>query len=235
MIAKLTEITKNTEKKFIFSSSVFSVISVLSLFLVIGGCSSPSAANNKLRIENQQLQTQLDAAKTEIETNRATIHSLESKTGTLPTLPQDRLEKLFTTASIKLGKLTSGDNWDSTKPADTGIKVQVTPIDGQGDQLKSAGSFSIDAFDLDQPDGTRIGHWTFDAAESRQRWFGGALLYAYVFQLPWQTIPTRHELTLKVTFTDELTGRQFTKQQPIKVNPPTPIATKSATKPISQP
>ena len=45
--------------------------------------------------------------------------------------------------------------------------------------------------------------------------------YEYVLTCPWQDVVPRHpELTVKVTFTDELTGRQFTLQQALKVNPP---------------
>lgn len=217
----------NTEKKIKMS---FSVSSVLTLLVGIAGCASPSPVTNKLRVENEKLREQLEAQKREIETERASIQALEKKVGTVPTLPEDRLDKLFTVSGFKLGRLTGGDNWDSSKPADTGIKLELTPIDQQGDKLKAAGSITVDVFDLNQPTDPNIGHWTFDTAQARQNWFGGGLLNAYVFKLSWQKIPIHHELTLKVTFTDELTGRQFTQQRVVQVNPPS-----STTKPASAP
>src|SRR5437773_1888535 len=85
-----------------------------SIVLLLGpvGCGSPSAVNNKLRADNQALQEQIDALKRDRDADRATIKSLEERGGTAPTLPQARLDKLFTVYGIKLGRLTGGDDWD---------------------------------------------------------------------------------------------------------------------------
>jgi hypothetical protein len=197
----------------------------------IAGCARPSVANNKLRAENLRLQEEITRLNRELEARQATIRALEQRVGILQRLPEDRLDKLYTVHAIKLGRLTGGDNWDSSKPGDTGIKVAVTLLDQDGDKLKAAGSFVVDAFDLDAPsDPQRIGHWTFDSAQAGQHWLG-ALVYSYVLKCPWQQrLPTRQELTVRVTYTDDLTGRQFTQQQACKVNPP-PTTTQAASRP----
>ena len=190
------------------------------LCAALGGCSSPNAVNNKLREENQKQEEQISGLKRDLETARASVRAMEQKAGALPTLPQDRLDKLFTVSAIKLGKLTGGDDWDPSKPNDDGIKVAVTPIDQQGDKLKAAGSFVIDAFDLAETGAPQIGHWTFDTEQSKASWYG-SLMYGYVFKCPWQKrVPGHRELTVRVTFTDELTGRQFTEQVVCRVHPP---------------
>lgn len=206
---------------------------LLCLTTLAPGCAKPNLVNNKLRAENQQLQEQLDALKRQVEADRATIKSTEQRVGTLERLPQDRLDKLVTVYGIKLGRLTGGDDWDPDKPGDDGLKVAVQPIDRQGDKLKAAGSFVVDVFDLASPAGPDIGHWTFDLDQAAQQWYG-SLLYSYVLKCPWQKkVPAHNELTVRVTFTDELTGRQFTQQQVCKVNPP--ISQSSTTQPTSRP
>ncbi len=44
-------------------------------------------------------------------------------------------------------------------------------------------------------------------------------LYTYVLECPWQTVPPHPDLTVKVTFDDELTGRRFVDQTQVKVHP----------------
>lgn len=199
--------------------SVLSVVQLL-CFCFVAGCNSPSAANNKLRVENSKLQEQITALQREIQTDKATIQAREAMVGTLPTLPQERLDKLFTTGGIKLGRLTGGDPSSASKNGDVGIKVEVVPVDQQGEKLKAAGRFEIDAFDLAQPTDPQVGHWSFNVDEARQNWYGGGLLYSYVLKCPWQNkSPVHEELTLKVKFVDELTGREFTQQRVIKIRP----------------
>jgi hypothetical protein len=45
---------------------------------------------------------------------------------------------------------------------------------------------------------------------------------AYALTCPWQTIPKHPNLTVRVTFTDELTHAKFTIQRPVTVNLPPP-------------
>ena len=63
--------------------------------------------------------------------------------------------------------------------------------------------------------------WEFPVEQSQTYWHSFLMRYEYVLPCPWQDKVPRHpDVTVKVTFTDELTGRQFTAQQVIKVSPP---------------
>ena len=150
----------------------------------------------------------------------ATIQALQQNRPTAPSLPEQRLEKLFTTHGITLGRLTGGDDWDSAKPGDDGLKIYAVPTDDQNTPFKAAGSFKIEAFDLGDPAKPLIGTWTFDTTQTRELFFSHAMLYTYVLTCPWQTVPAHNDLTIKVTFQDELTGREFTVQKEVRVNPP---------------
>ena len=201
--------------------------------LVIPACSSPSKANNTLRLDQQRLEQQIADLKRQHAGDEATIAELQNKVGTIPTLPQDRLEKLFTTHGIELGRLTGGDDFDPATPGDDGLRIGVVPMDQQGQKLKAAGSITVDAFDLSDPQDTHIGHWTFDLDQTKKNWFGN-LLYTYVLRAPWQKIPRHPDLTVRVTFHDELTGREFTDQKLIKINPPPPSTTRPTTRAASR-
>ena len=192
----------------------------LVLLCLLSGCASPSAANNKLRVENQALTEKIEQLNRQIETHHATIDALEKKAGnTLPSLPESRLNKLFTATGIQLGKLTSLQYPDAPT---TNVEklpilsVQVVPLDNDGQTLKAAGSFAFDLFDLEGQTPVSIGHFNFSTDESRACWFGQGLLYNYIFKCPLETKPAHSEILLRVIFTEELTGRQFKAEKKIK-------------------
>src|SRR5206468_3820943 len=100
------------------------------------------------------------------------------------------------------------------------IRIYITPTDEHGDTIQAAGSFVIEAFDLDAKEPVRIGHWEFPTLESRKHWQAMLLDAAYVLTCPWQTVPLNPSLTIRTTFTDELTHASFTIQKPVTVSVP---------------
>src|SRR3954452_4154622 len=118
------------------------------MLLICTSCSSPSTANIELRKEKQALQDQIAELNRVHQADQATIQGLQNQIGTLPTLPQNRLDQLFTVHGLELGRLTGGADLDPKKPGDEGIKVYATPTDDDGEPIKAAGTFVIEAFDL---------------------------------------------------------------------------------------
>jgi len=200
----------------------------------LGGCTTPSKANIELRKQNQQLHDQLATLQRTHAADQATIAGLQHSTTTLPTLPQQRLEQLFTTHGFSIGRLTGGADLDPARPGDEGLKVYITPTDGQGDSLKAAGSIEISAFDLAKEGNQKIGAWSFPLQDAAKNWYG-SLLSCYVLTCPWQTIPRHDRLTVKIVFTDALTGRRFTQQKVLEVVLPPEPATQPSQTPASQP
>lgn len=188
------------------------------------GCGSPNKVNIELRKQVQSLQAENAKLRQEHAADERVIAGLRDRQGTLPTLPSDRLAKLFTTHGIQFGRLTSGMNLHPDKPGDEGIAVYVVPVDETGDKLKAAGSFDIDAFDLAEPQSPFVGHWHFDLQQARATWSDVLIEYNYVLICSWQNVIPKHaDLTVKVTFLDELTQTPFTAQRVVRVNlPPAP-------------
>src|SRR6476661_8524929 len=85
------------------------------------GCGKPNAGAIVVRKENQQLQSKIDELNRQHDADAAKIKSLEESKGTLPTLPNDRLEKLFTTHGLEFGKLTGVEG--------NKLRVFVVPTD----------------------------------------------------------------------------------------------------------
>src|SRR5947209_7875028 len=138
------------------------------LLILVPACARPSRANNTLREEHLHLEQQIADLERQRAADVATIAELQNKVGSVPTLPQERLEKLFTTHGIELGRLTGGEDWDSAHPGDDGLRVAVVPVDQQGQKLKAAGTLTIDAFDLSASDDPHLGHWVFDLDQAKK-------------------------------------------------------------------
>src|SRR5947207_2826492 len=76
--------------------------------LLASGCSSPDKANITVRKQKQELEAKLADLQRQHEGDLATIRALEAKATTVPVLPNDRTEKLFTTHGLTFGRLTTG-------------------------------------------------------------------------------------------------------------------------------
>jgi hypothetical protein len=189
--------------------------------MLLGGCGAPNRANIELRKQNQQLEAQLNQLQTQHQSDRQAIQGLRDRGGSIPTLPSARLDQLFTTHGLEFGRLTGGADLDPHKPGDEGFVVFIVPTDQSGEKLKAAGTFDIDAFDLDDPAHPLIGHWHFDLQQSKQAWTGTLLQYNYVLTCPWKgRVPRHANLTIKVRFLDELTQTPYTAQRVIRINVP---------------
>src|SRR5690242_16579638 len=109
----------------------------LALSFALLGCGSPSAANIQLRKQNQELNDRVTQLQRDLAGANASIRALERRATTLPTLPQDRLAKLFTTHGLKLGRMSGEVDLDPAHPGTRGLKIAVSPVDQYGQALKA--------------------------------------------------------------------------------------------------
>jgi hypothetical protein len=193
---------------------------VASLALIVTACAEPDQANIQLRKDKQQLQDQLAHLQMANAAAEATIATLVKERDSGATLPTNRVDELFTAQGLRLGRLTGGSRLDGGVPYDLGLKVYAVPFDEQSDAIKAAGTFSVQAFDLDDTAHPLLGTWDFDVQHARAAWISALGNYTYVLRCPWQTVPKHPNLTVKVTFVDVLTGRIFTEQRVVSVTPP---------------
>ena len=209
----------------------------MSLFLFgPGGCflfqGNPSKANNDLRKQVQTLQGEVNGLKQQHEADQRALAAWQQRTPSQPTLPPDRLARLFTVHGLTFGRLTGGARLnppagkeplkagDHDPSGDDGIKVYVSPTDDTGEPFKAAGSFVVEAVDLAGAKPDEVGRWTFDLGQSRNLWGGTFLQRSYVLPCPWQKPPAHADLAVRVQFTDALTGATFAAQREVKVQLP---------------
>lgn len=193
------------------------VIGHWTLVIFLAGCRSPDKVNIQLRKDKQQLESQIAQLQQDLQAARARIAGLEKENGSLPTLPQDRLDKLATVHGIKLGRLTGGDPSNVRNGPDEGLRVYLSPVDETGEALKATGTVEVEAFDLALSGDNRIGRWSFDANALKSRWRSLGAFRTFVLECPWQKPPQRSKLAVKVTFRDELTGRVYDQIQEVSV------------------
>lgn len=188
------------------------------------------AANIELRKRNQALEQQVAGLQQDLQAARARIVGMEQRTGTLATLPQDRLDALFTVHDVEIGRLTGGADLARDGGFDEGIKVYVTPRDSAGDALKATGRLVIRTFDLANPP-VLLGEWTFSPEQLKPLWVGFGLVRGFVIELPWKTVPQTPELVVRIEFEDALTGRIVTATRQVRANPPPAGPAQATTEP----
>src|SRR5579863_8530833 len=199
---------------------------LLAVVLLAIGCSTPSKVNIELRKQIQKQDDELREARKQVEADKRVIAGLRDRMGVLPTLPSSRLDQLFTTHGLEFTRLTGGADLDPNKPGDEGLAIYVVPTDQTGQPLKAAGAFDVEAFDLANPSDPLVGHWHFNLQQSKETWNGMSLIYCYALICPWQKVPKHEDLTVKVTFFDELTQTPFSAQKLVHVMLPSQATTR---------
>ena len=144
---------------------------------------------------------------------------------------------LFCIAGIELGRYTGGLDTDG-KDGEEAVKVYLDPVDSAGSVLKAAGDVKIQLFDLAMlPGENLLGEYQWTADQIGSHWsdaiFGGS---HFSFICPWKQLPKHDQITIRVEFTDYLTGKTFTAQKVVRVRIPSSLPTTAPTsEPASQP
>jgi len=116
---------------------------------------------------------------------------------------------------LQLGRFTRLLDTDQNSTPDQ-IKIYLELRDGQGDTIKAAGSALAELYDLSAPpEQQKIARWEFDAAQLARLWRGGMMADHYLLEqeLPINPPVSAKNLTLRVCFTEALTGRTLEVQK----------------------
>ena len=151
----------------------------------------------QLEVENKELSEQVETL-TAIGT-KARIDALE------------RIER------IELGKMTGLFDKDKDGVEESLI-VYIRTIDGAGDLVKAAGSVEVALWDLDVPANPHLADWEVKPDELTKAWTPTLLTnyYRLKFDISGLLDDAKKELTVKVVFTDYVTGKVHRDQRVIK-------------------
>ena len=182
---------------------------------IAAGCENPEKIEIKtLREEKTQLTRQIEQANTENE-------QLKKQVAVLSALPADgRLENLYHLQQIKITDYTNFYDKDKDGKKETLI-VYIQPIDGERDIVKATGAVDVQLWDLNKAEGEALlRQWHVGPEELKKLWLVTLITVNYRLSLDLgdivDKIKTAEALTVKVKFTDYLTGKEFEEQKVIK-------------------
>ena len=188
---------------------------VLLSVLPLLGCGSPPSGDGSseriARLQKERLELQGQIARLEQLTER-----LQGQVDTLAGLPE-AVEKnyLYHLKQVKLSKYTGLYDQSGDKVADT-LRVYLKPIDQDGDIVKAAGLVDVQLWNLEgSAQGAMIGEWRVEPPALRALWYASLLTinYRLEFELPSAAVAVASPLTVKMQFTDMLTGKVFVQQR----------------------
>ena len=207
--------TSNVERR----SSAFVLVLLCSCALMhfVAGCES---TNGKIPLA-EQIQT-LKEQKTQLISQigqfKAENEQLKKQIQVLSGLPDDKLEGLYELQNIKITRYTNLYDKDKDGKKEKLI-VYIQPIDEEGDIVKAAGAVDVQLWDLNKEAGQALlGQWHVKPDELKKLWFATLITinYRLTFDVADKIDKFEEPLTVRVTFTDYLSGRVFKEQRTIK-------------------
>ncbi len=192
---------------------------VLILLLMIAGCGEDNfvkqleTKNARLENENRQLQKDIDAVRGENQQLTSQIKTLDELS------PEIRIASLYNLQSVKLTSYTNFYDKDKNGTKEKLI-VYIQPIDAEGDIIKASGSVEIELWNLNEgtDKGALLAKWTVGPDELKKMWFATIVTenYRLLFDVADIVKSFEKPYTVKMNFTDYVSGRVFTDQRVIE-------------------
>lgn len=189
------------------------------IFLIlVTGCAKPEEKES-IAVQIEQLTQEKSELQKQIEQSEKENEQLKQQVQVLSGLPENvKLENLNRLENIKIGRYTGFFDKDDDGKKEKLI-VYIQPTDEQGDGLKAAGTVEIQLWDLSKTNGqAMLGQWKVEPDELKKLWFETlvSIYYRLTFDVADIVESLEEPPTVKVTFTDYLTGKVFNEQKVIK-------------------
>jgi len=190
------------------------------LLAIAAGCESTNAKISlaeqiqTLRREKRDLARQIEKSKLENKDLKKQIRVLSD----LP--PGVKPENLYRLQRIKITKYT--DFYDKDKDGrKEKLIVYIQPLDEDGDIIKAVGAVDVRLQDPNK-DQAPLGQWHVEPNQLKKLWFAGFIStnYKLTFDVADKIEGLKSAsggLTVKVTFTDYLTGKVFNEEKLIRI------------------
>lgn len=193
-------------------------ILVVWVVVIITGCENSNIKSplideiKALKQEKTQLREQIEASEKEVEQLKEQVHVLSGLPG------EEKAENLYNVQIIKVTRYTNLYDKDDDGRYEKLI-VYLQAIDEEGDVVKATGSVDVQLWDLDKEgDKALLGKWHVGAGELKKLWFSTIVTTNYRMTYDVSEIISEYKeaLTVKVTFTDYVTGKVFKEQKEIR-------------------
>ena len=194
---------------------MFIVCCLLLVLIFSFGCESTTASKSPPLQKVQQLAAQETELQSKLTQAQAENDRLKKQIEGLSNLPGDkRADAVYHLQAVKIGRYTNLYDEDKNGTKET-LVVYVQPIDEVGDGIKAAGEADVQLWDLNKKESeSLIAQWHVGPNDLKKLWlnsfFGGN--YRLKFDVAGKVENLDKPLTVKVAFTDYLSGRTFTEQ-----------------------
>ncbi|MBN2455440.1 MAG: hypothetical protein JXB29_02715 [Sedimentisphaerales bacterium] len=190
--------------------------------VVAGGCNNAGSRSSlleeldKTRLEKTELEHQVKKCK-------ARTGQMKKQFQVLSQLNRPiRLDGLYDLQAVRIHRYTNLYDKDKDGKKESLI-VYIQPIDEQGDIVKAGGAVDVELWDLSRKaEQAMLGQWHIKPDELKKLWFATLITinYRLTFDIGEIIEETNEPLTVKVTFTDYLSGKVFKEQKIIKPSNP---------------
>ncbi len=209
---------KSEVRFFCFLSSVLCLLS----FAV--GCENANSIKTPLVEQIGSLTGQKTQLENQLGQSRAENKQLKKQMHVLSGLPEQvKGENLYRLEKIVIGGYTGFFDKDKDGEKEKLI-VYIQPIDEEGDIIKATGAVDVQLWDLDSSEANQalLGEWHVEPDELKKLWFATLITinYRLTFDIADKVKSFDEPLTVKVTFTDYLSGKVFKEQKVIKPQSP---------------
>jgi hypothetical protein len=187
------------------------------LLLFLAGCGIGSERKSPAELKAEKLRQEKATLTGDVQQYQAEIEQLRAQIRALSALPQDQRGNPYELMALRIARLSNFFDKNSDGKQEKLI-VYIQPVDAEGDIVKAAGTVSVQLWNLNNPNGeAMLGQWKVEPAELRKLWFDSfSTGYRLTFDRPKAVGVFSQPLTIKVTFTDYLTGQSFRAQQVIE-------------------
>ena len=189
------------------------------LLVLAGGCGSDNK-KSPLAEQIQQLKQEKTQLTRQIERFENENKQLKQQIQVLSGLPEQvKAENLYRLQKIQITQYTNLYDKDKDGQYEKLI-VYIQPIDEEGDIVKASGAVDVQLWDLNsaQANQALLGQWYVTPGRLKKLWFATLITinYRLTFDVADKIDNFDEPLTVKVTFTDYLSGRVFKEQKVIE-------------------
>ncbi len=212
--SKYQNYTVTAKLKWFFQQCFFLIILCISF---VAGCQS--AGDKKQLLEQiEQLNKQNTQLASRVEQSEAENEKLKGQVQVLSGLPENiKGQNLYNLREVSIHRYTNIIDSDNDGRKES-LVVYIQPIDNDGSKIKAAGEVDVQLWDLDKPqDKALLGQWHIDPQQLQKLWTDFLVInYRLKFDISGLLDEFKKPLTVKIRFTDYLTGKVFQDQKVIK-------------------
>ncbi len=185
--------------------------------VLAAGCGIGSERKAPAEIKVQQIAREKTELMRDLQQAKAENQQLAEQIKALSVFPEDKPLNPYRLQRVKVTRYSNFYDKDNDGKREKLI-VYVEPIDIDGDAVKAAGTMDVQLWNLNNLNGqAMLGQWQVDPNDLRKLWYDTLVSanYRLTFDAPPELDVLAEPLTVKVTFTDYLTGEIFRDQYAI--------------------